>query len=256
MMNLRLLLVLFCLALLPGSARAQQPTDPDALASAAYRAGDLSTARILWSELLQETRETSDDNQRARLCYNLGNVALREDRPMQAVGWYSASLRLRPRDGDTWSNLELARQSAGLDAADRGDLKATLDRLLTSWTVAESSWLALFASLPLLLAMGFEALRGGRAARWLIAGALCLAALGSAPWLWHQAQSGANSVMVVARESARARSEPRSDAPRVLDLEPGEVLTRSDTSPGWTELEAPGGSRGWLRNEDVFALNR
>jgi tetratricopeptide (TPR) repeat protein len=228
----------------------------DALATAAYRSDDLSTARILWEEELQAVRDSADENQRARLCYNLGNLALRENHPLDAVAWFSASLRLRPRDSDTWSNLELARLNAGLDAADRGDLAATMDRLLTSWSKAESSWLALFGVLPLALALAFEALRGGRAARWLVALGLLVGALCGTPWLWNWLQAGNDPVMIVASENARALSEPRSDAPRVLELEAGEVLMRSDQTPGWVEVEAADGQRGWLRAEQAFALNR
>ncbi len=249
----QLWLCLFCL--ISGFAWAQG-ADSDALATEAYRSGDLSTARVLWEEELEQRGTSADDNQRARLCYNLGTLALRENRPMDAVAWYTSSLRLRPRDEDTWSNLELARLNAGLEAADRGDLKATVDRLLTSWTVAESSWLALMGWLPLALAMAFEALRGGRAGRWLMAGGLLVGLLTAAPWLWHRCEANSDPVMVVASESARARSEPRSDAPKVLELNAGEVLTRSDQTPGWVEVEAEDGTRGWLREEDAFALNR
>ncbi|MFT7486350.1 MAG: hypothetical protein ACI9F9_002205 [Candidatus Paceibacteria bacterium] len=248
------LLVLLC----GGIARAQESeaADRDALATNAYRTGDLDTARVLWEEVLAECVDNEDPATRARLCYNLGNIALRENRALEGVAWFSASLRLRPRDEDTWSNLELARLNAGLEAADRGDLKATMDRLLGSWTNEESSIFALIGCLPLALAFAFEALRGGRRARWLVFGSLGIAVLCATPWIRQQWLVGGDPVMVIAKEAPRSRSEPRADAPRVQEFSSGQVLQRTDQSPGWTEVQDQDGLRGWLDSEEVFGLNR
>ncbi len=124
-----------CLVLWLGfsvSASAFQVAAPlgiDAEAVAAYRAGDLDTARSLWLELLEAEPRVVRGAERGRVLFNLGNLALRAQADLEAVGWYTASLRLRPRDADTWANLEFARLGTGLEPADRGDLKDTLARL-------------------------------------------------------------------------------------------------------------------------------
>jgi tetratricopeptide (TPR) repeat protein len=163
-----LCLLLLCCSSLPVLAPSPDggvsAIDRDALATDAYRNGDfknLSTARVLWSDELADPSLADEAGKRARLCYNLGTLCLREGKNMEAVAWFSAALRLRPRDADTWANLEVARLNAGLDVADRGDLKASVEQLLNSLTKQESSLLALFGLLPLALALAYEALRGG-----------------------------------------------------------------------------------------------
>jgi tetratricopeptide (TPR) repeat protein len=228
----------------------------DAAALEAYRAGDLETARVLWREVLEEGREVLPDGQRARLCYNLGNAAARREAWLAAAGWYTAALRLRPRDADAWANLELARLEAGLGAADRGDLRATVERLLSSLTAAESAWLALLGLLPLALALVGEALRGGSAWRLASWSALALALLLALPWLRHRLRTGGAEVFVVAEEGARARNEPRGDGTSVEELAPGDVHRRIDSLPGWVELELPAGRRGWVRESALLDLDR
>jgi hypothetical protein len=124
----------------------------DQAAVDAYRRGDYAGAKSLWIATLETGRDESGaplpDGERARILYDLGNAAFRAGEPLEAVGWYTASLRLRPRDAETWSNLEHARRTAKLEPADRGDLAATLGRLLTSITHVESQWLALAGAAP------------------------------------------------------------------------------------------------------------
>lgn len=230
--------------------------DPDTAATAAYRAGDLATARNLWQDLLDGDSGTLANGDRARLCYNLGTLCLRESRHLEAVAWFSAVLRLRPRDGDTWANLELARLEAGLEAADRGDLKATVKRLLSTWTPAESSHLALLGCLPLALALAYEALRGGRRAKACVALGLLIWLLALGPWVRHLATDGQREVIVIAEKGSAARAEPRPDATRVEQLDPGSILVQLDEIPGWIEVRVDDKRRAWIEEEDLFSLNR
>lgn len=239
----------------PAAAAIPQELGTDQAAIAAYRAGDLETARSLWLETLSNEADLVA-SERARIAYNLGNSYLRENKALAAVGWFTASLRLRPRDADTWANLELARLAAGLEAADRGDLGATVNRLLSSLTNSESSWLALLALLPLAGALALEALRGTRASRWLSIVALLFAALALLPWCHHRLEAGRDPILIVSEEPISIRAEPRSDADRVAELKAGEIVQRVDELSGWTEVELSGRRRGWLRSEATFQLNR
>jgi len=252
---------LFILALLlsfaSGAARAQDGASaPDRAAVAAYRDGDLETARHLWLETLEASEPALSDSERGRLCYNLGNLAAREEAHLEAVAWYTASLRLRPRDPDTWANLELARQRAELDPADRGDLAATVERLLRSWTRAEASWLALLGLLPLTVCFLFEALRGGRRWRWLVPLAAGLALVLAGPWLRHALSVGDEPQMVLRPEGAGVYAEPRGDAERIAELDAAEVVLRTDGLPGWIEVRLEDDRRGWMKSEGLFRLSR
>jgi hypothetical protein len=188
--------------------------------------------------------------------YDLGNVAARQGDWLEAVGWYSAALRWRPRDADTWANLEHARSKAGLDPADRGDLVDTLRRVLTAFTPAECEWLALLALLPLAFGLAGEALRGGALWRRLAWAGLLLAALGAVPWVYARAAAGGDPLLVIAKAGAPLRSEPRTDAAAIERAEVGAELERIDALPGWVRVELPEGTRGWTRADSVFALRR
>jgi hypothetical protein len=225
----------------------------DAGAVAAWRSGDLQAAREQWSALLG--RADLPDRERARIAYDLGNAAFRDQRPLEAVGWYTASLRLRPRDADAWANLEHARRVANLEPADRGDLRATLARALASFDPAEARLLALFGLGAWALVLAYEALRGGRAARWAALGGFFLAAACSAPWIAGALGAERNPLLVVAEGGADLLSEPRAGAIAVGRAAAGSVVERTDALPDWVEVRADG-APGWVSAGSVFELRR
>lgn len=244
------------LALWLGFVLSIAPQAPDADAIAAYRAGELANARSLWLELVESDPPRVEGFERARVLYDLGNVAARRGEWLEAVGWYAASLRLRPRDADAFANLEYARLQAGLPPADRGDLLDTLERLLTRTTRGESEWLALAALLPLALTLLGEALRGGVLWRRLSIAALVLALLGAAPWVHALLRGERDELLVIAPKGSALRSEPRHDAEVLARPAAGEILLRIDELPGWVRVRGEAGERPWVRSEDVFALRR
>lgn len=251
------LLALALLALVACAfARADAPpgevVDHDARALEAYRRGDLETAQTEWTDALAGT----SGYERARILYDLGNVAFRAGRTLEAVGWYTSSLRLRPRDEDAWANLEEARSRAKLEPADRGDLSDTAMRALRSFTPGEARWLALGGVLLFAGALAYEALRGGRAARWLAFGVFCLAAISAGPWIDSLLHRHADPVLVVRAEGAVVRSEPREQGAKIAEIAPGAVAQRLDELPDWTLVRLENGGKGWVRAPDVFRLRR
>jgi hypothetical protein len=222
----------------------------------AYRRGDLATARSEWLALLDDSARAPVGSDRARVLYDLGNVAFREGKTLEAVGWYTASLRLRPRDADTWANLEEARSRAKLEPADRGDLTSTLARGVRSFTPAEARWCALGGLLVLGAALAYEALRGGRLARWLAVGAALVACVGFAPCVAHGLQSGERTLLVIQPDGAALRSEPRDKAANTADLPAGSTVEHVDDLPEWTKVKVGGGLVGWVPKSMVFALER
>ena len=226
-------------------------SDPAVLA---YRSGDFDTARVLLLEDLA-AEPAPEGRERGRLFYALGNVAARQERWPEAVGWYEASRRLRPRDADTWANLELARSRAGFEPADRGDLADTVERLLGLVTPAESRWLALVGVALAAAAFAFEALRGGAAGRrTAFAGALVLLVCVT-PWARHVLARGEDPLLVIAGGPLPARSEPRTDAARLFEVSPDQRVERVGTFLEWTQVEDAGGAVGWVPSRAVFPLD-
>lgn len=226
--------------------------DLDERAAEAYRAQDYPTAAALWEQALAGAKWPGE---RARLLYNLGNGAYRREQYLEAVGWYTASLRLAPRDGDAWKNLELARSSAELEPADRGDLAATARRLVSSLTRAEAEWLLLLALLGWAACLAGEALRGGRTWRRLCWLGLLAVLVAGVPLGWHLWHAGERPLMVVQGGGTQGRSEPRSDATALRRLEPGAVVLWRDELPGWVGVRADGTDL-WVRERAVFELER
>lgn len=220
----------------------------------AYRRGDWETARGVWVEALAEASGGAPA-ERARLCYNLGNAAYRAGDLPRAVGWYSAALRLAPRDRDVWHNLELARSEAGLEPADRGDLADTLARVVGSLTLAESEWLVAGSLVLLAACLVGEALRGGawRRAAW---GAAALVALACLPWAYGLLRAGGAPMLVVAADGASARTHPDPGAESVETLPAGEEVERLDTWPGWVKVLTPRGEERWVQEDRLFDLDR
>ena len=252
---LRLLAVL-CLVILTGATpRAAGAEEPTVFAEgvAAYRRADFAQARALWTTVLDQELT---DLERARVCYDLGNVEWRSGHPHQAIGWYTACLRLDPRHADAWFNLEFARSEAGLDPADHGDLRSTVHRLLTMWYPQERRLLALLGTGLFSLVLAYEALRGGRTARYALLGTLGLFVLLSLPWLHVLTQSESDPLLVIRSSTVSLRSEPHLDLPSTASVEPGTRVERIDELPGWVRVEAPDGERGWVQSEAVFALVR
>ena len=242
-------------ALLAPSAHADVPIVSDAAAVEAYRKGDLATARSEWLALLQGP-DAPRAAERARILYDLGNVAFREGKTLEAVGWYTSSRYLRPRDADTWTNLEHARTAAKLEPADRGDLAATLLRLVSSFTPAESEWIAVGGLFLAAVALIGEALRGGRTWRWIAVSGALAALLASGPWAWQLSIRDSDPLLVVEENKALVRSEPGAAAAVVGESSVGSQVERVDELPDWTKIRLDGGLEGWVEKKSVFALRR
>jgi tetratricopeptide (TPR) repeat protein len=251
-----MLLAIACAAIGARAAPSQAPSSTkDDAAVSAYRQGDLAGARAEWTALL-DGADAPRGPERGRILYDLGNVAFRQGKLLEAVGWYTSALQYRPRDGDTWANLEEARSRAHLEPADRGDLSSTLRRIVRSWTRAESGWIALCGLLACAAALAFEALRGGRLGRWLAIGGVCVALIASAPWIDAVSRARGDPVMVVEADKASVYSEPREKATVVAEVAAGTSAERIDELPDWVKVRTDGGAEGWVKSTSMFALHR
>jgi len=217
----------------------------------AYRRGNYAEASALWRSCLADELSPRDH---ARVAYNLGNAAWRNMSSLEAVGWYTIALRGDPRNADVWHNLELVRAEAELEPADRGDLRATWKRLVTSVTPAESRVLVLLALLPLALVLLGEARYGGKLWRMLAVGFLGLTILLAVPWMSHMLADGGERVLVVRPSPVGLRSEPRRELEPVAQVDPGTAVTQIDALPGWVRIETEEGVRGWLQDGAIFSL--
>ncbi|MCK6447284.1 MAG: hypothetical protein L6Q99_12915 [Planctomycetes bacterium] len=248
--------VVACLALAAccgASLRAQGERADFEAGVAAYRAGDFARAKAHWLAALDAGAPAVE---RKALLQNLGNAAARAGELGPAIGWYTAALRLAPRDADVLANLEFARREAGFEPYDKGDLAATLTRIVDAWTVAEASWIALGAIALFGAVLLFEALRGGVGWRRLaiLCGAGALVAI--VPWVRALERERADAWLVIEKAGAPLVSEPRAGATTLETLAAGSAVRRLDALPGWVRVSGVENASGWVRAESVFQLVR
>lgn len=240
---------------------AGQPSAAQALfeqANDAYRRGAWAEAEAAWRSLLVDADQLSiGARDRARIALGLGNAAWRRERKPEALGWYTAAVRLDPHNADARANRDLVRAAAGLEPAEGGDLRSTLRQLLASWSPAERRWAVLGGlGLVLVLLVG-EALRGGLAWRRAALVAALFLVLVSLPWMVGLARSpGGPRMLVVAEPSVALRSEPRESLDPTGKLRLGQEVERIDALPGWIRVRTASGERGWVAEGALFALER
>jgi tetratricopeptide (TPR) repeat protein len=216
----------------------------------AYRAGDLTSARQLWEGLLGEGAGL-DREARTQVAYDLGNLAFREGRFLEAVARYEGVVDRAPRSADAWHNLELARARAGLEAADRGDLAATVERLLAAPTGRElelGTWLVLAL---LGLALAWEVRRGGLLPKLAAGGGLALVLGLLALGAWRAAGELERPVRVVASAGVDLRSEPDATLAALEHAPPGTELELLERFAGWAQVRR-GTLTGWVPGEAVL----
>lgn len=234
----------------PAAGGQEQLDDPAFSAGvAAYRDADWESARREFLESLELGR-----SERASVLRNLGNVAFREGKPLEAAGWFTAATHEAPRDVDAWFNLEFARREAGLPPADRGDLRDTAVRLATMLRLEEAECVLLTLLGLLAVTLVWEALRGGVAAKsaaWALA---ALAALALIPYGAQLARGDRDACFVVQPEGAALNSEPREGAALIGRLAPAGIVERIDQLPGWVRVRSAADELGWVREDAVLAL--
>lgn len=231
---------------------ALQDVTPDQ-ASVLYREGDLGSAQTLWLEALQGNNPALE---RSRLCKNLGTVAYREGRTEESVAWFSAALKLTPRDSGLLQDLELTRAQSKMPGLDSGSLLDAVGFLLTEWTTAEAGWLGLFGLGLLSFCALLEAMRGGRRTAQLLLLAALFQPLFLGPMIASHWNAGGDPHMVIEAGGILARSEPRPDSARQAHLALGAVYDRLDSWPGWILLEGNDGERHWVPEGSAFPLTR
>ncbi|MEZ5974715.1 MAG: SH3 domain-containing protein [Planctomycetota bacterium] len=227
-------------------------------AEEAYRRGEYEQATTLWQDALAlSNAEAGTSALRGHLLYNLGNAAERAGEPLRALAWYQAALRHLPRDGHIRHNRDFVRGAQGLPPADGDGLGATLRAGLRAFTPAESACWPTAGFALLALALGYEALRGGRTARQLawprrwLAVLLALAPRAmDARAAWSRCDGNGGT-----RLQLSLYSEPRGDAQSLIKLEATELVEPRTTGMTWTRVRTRSGQEGWVssvRLQDIW----
>ena len=246
------LLVLVVASVIAPTAGAQDLEGQNATAIEAYRAGDYATAEANWKAAL--TNELSSED-RGRLLYNIGNAVYRQGRVTESIAWYSSCIRTTPRDGFAWSNLEFARREKEMPAADRGDLRSTVARILSAVDRSEAGWMMLLCIALWSLALVMEAVRGGSLWRRLSFLGFIAVLISSAPLAWQLSVEKEFPVaMVIEQPAAALRTEPGEEHSAVAQAGAGTRVQLLDELGDWVRIQTDQDERGWTPSSSVFEL--
>ena len=245
-------LVLVVASLFASIARAQDLEGQNATAIEAYRASDYATAEANWVAALSNELSSED---RGRLLYNIGNAVYRQGRVTEAIAWYTSCIRTTPRDSFAWSNLEFARREKELEAADRGDLRSTVARILSSVDRSEAGWMMLLCIALWSVALIMEAIRGGSLWRRLSFFGFIAVLLSSAPLAWQLSEVKEFPVaMVIEQPAAALRTEPGEEHSAVAQAGAGTTVQLLDELGDWVRVQTDQDERGWAPRSSVFEL--
>ncbi len=229
-------------------AQAEEGAGPGA---ALWRSGDRDGAVRAWTDALAAAEASAAE--RARLAYNLGVAAHRDEDPLLAVAWFTACLRTDPRHQDARANVAVARTDAGLGDVDGGGPASAALGWARRYTRGEAEWLAVLGGVLLLAGGLLEALRGRPARLALVLG------LAVQPVMWTPlavaiASDVPDAHMVVEPRGLQVYPMPEPGTDKVGKLAAGDVVEAVDELPGWRKVRFEGEER-WVRASGLASLD-
>lgn len=208
---------------------------------AAWAEGDVEAAITAWQR---------DDAPSGVRAYDLGTALLTAGRPVEALPPLLLAARVRPRDGDVFHNLSLARAAVVVAAGEAvtvpppPPLEPAIARVITS---GELGALSLGASAAASVVTALRRHVGGA----VVAAALLLAVLLAAgtAYAWREVQAHPAAVLQVA---APVRAAPDPLSPGERELPPG---TEVRWLRGWGSfvlVEDGKGRQGWVARDALL----
>lgn len=216
-----------------------------------WRTGDRDAAVRAWTEALEAAEAPAAE--RARLAYNLGVAAHRDEDPLLAVAWFTACLRLDPRHRDARANLAIARTDAALEDVDGGGPASAVLGWARRYTRSEAEWLAVLGSVLLLAGGLLEAFRG-RPARMALFLGVAVQPVMWAPLAVAIASDVPGAHMVVEPRGLQVHPMPEPGTDKVGKLAAGDVVEALDELPGWRKVRFEGEER-WVRASGLAPLD-
>ena len=243
----RLLGGMWILLLLVGRVAAPAAESEFAEANRMYEKGRYAEAATAYQKLVDRGERT------AGIYYNLGTAAFKAGQPGRAIAAYRQAERFDPRDADLRANLAFARQKVNGDQVvpvpwwRRGLARLTLNE----WSVlAVAAWWGWFG-----LLLQRQARPEKRAATqgttWTfgVLAVVTASLLAAATW----ERLGLKSAVVVVREAV-VRFGPLEESQVATQMPDGTELVVLEARGDWLRVEAPNGTAGWVRRNQVSEL--
>ena len=226
------------------------PADDWTRGNEAYVTGDYSGAIAAYNDILDEGLVSS------KLLYNLGNAYFKNGQLGRAILQYNRALILKPGDGDTRWNLEIAesRVKVRIEPVPQfflarwvGVLRGTIG--VDGWAVVALVMLAVAAGATLLyLLAGRRILRktgfyGAVVAVVMFIIAFCFSAVRPPV------------EAIVMSEAATVKSAPDAAARDAFILYEGTKVQIVSTLGVWSEIEIADGNKGWIASAAIETIH-
>jgi hypothetical protein len=237
------LLFLLCLAA-PMPGRAATPSETPA--QAAFGQANRAFAEGKTGEAIAGYRELLQQGYSAPLLFNLGNAEAKAGHRGRALAAYDRARLLAPRDPDIEANRSFVLDQANLPAP------GTFPQRLAE-PISPDGWAWLFvAALTAACAGAFAlAARPGAPLRLATAAALAAALLALAGLLLRHSER--HRAYVIAPE-ATARLSPFDEAQAAFVLPDGAAVTVEDAHDGYLRVRDAKGNSGWVRQDEIEAV--
>lgn len=218
--------------------------DDFAQGNTAYAAGNFADARNAYARAVALSPT-------ANAWFNHGNASFRLNESGRAALSYERALLAQPNHPEAAANLKFIRNKTAARVADSEWIeKATryAARPAASWLIIGEAWLG-FACIA-------GALAGRKSRALLIVGILfTILGVGGIPAL-NYVRSDLARVGVVLSDRVDAKTEPADRAGSAETLPAASRVRIISEQGGWTYCDLPGGSRGWIRSDDVEHIVR
>jgi tetratricopeptide (TPR) repeat protein len=232
-------------ALLLAASVAQATSSPGALETAnnVFAQGKYSEAVYSYETIIAQQGYS------APVLFNLANAQQRDGQLAQAILSYERAALLTPNDPDISSNLNFARQKAGIEPERQSPVqKAARALTLNGWfCVAVTALFFLAAAFPV------RQLRPQlrRALNWSsIAAALAFAIAATAIGV---RQPDLHRAVVIASE-ATASVSPVTVAQPVFKLRPGEIVNLQQAHDDFARIRNQTGHAGWVKADEIARI--
>ncbi len=219
-------------------------------ANQAYKAGEYDSAKVLYSEIVQNGMVSSE------LFYNLGNTYFKQGQIPEAILYFERALKIAPDDEDARYNLSIANTyiSDKITPVENVFLADWWNALVFAFSV--TTWSIIFIALLFLSASLFTLFSASNNRKMkqlgLIGGIIVISIAIATLLLTNSAFNQLNTKQaIVFAPSITVKSEPGINATDQFVIHEGLKVEILATEGDWTRIRLDDGNSGWLQNQSI-----
>lgn len=219
-------------------------------ANEAYKAGEYDSAKVLYSEIVQNGMVSSE------LFYNLGNTYFKQGQIPEAILYFERALKIAPDDEDARYNLSIANTyiTDKITPVENVFISNGWNALVFAFSV--TTWSIIFIGLLFIASALFTlfAVSTNRKMKQLglIGGIIVISIAIATLLLTNSAFNQLNTKQaIVFAPSITVKSEPGLNATDQFVIHEGLKVEILDIEGDWTRIRLDDGNSGWLQSQSI-----